>query len=143
MARVTKHSWWCGLCGARNDSNRKSCIKCISLHNELYANVRAAERSVVYYNAATGEHRTPARADMHMPDIYATQGFERLEIENMTRWEKESGSVHEATNFCPGNEPVDSGEAPKMSKAARQIVENDIRDAIASGPWTGTESLLN
>jgi hypothetical protein len=144
MARVTKHFWWCGACGTRNESHRSSCIKCISLRNERYANVRAADRSVVFYNPATGEHRTPARADAVLPDVYAQRGFERREIESMSKWEKEAGVVHEATSFNPGNEPVPVGkEAPGMSSATRDMVINDIRDAIASGPWTGVDSILN
>ena len=93
----------------------------------------------MYYNPATGEHRTPARADTPMPAIYAQQGFERKEIMNMSQWEKEAGVVHEATSFNPGNEPNPTGVAdtPKPSREVIESLAKDIAEANASGPWTG------
>lgn len=106
-------------------------------HYERFANVRAGDRAVVYYNAATGERKTPPRADQAMPAVYARQGFERLEIESMLAWEKQTGLVHEATNFSPGNEPSPDREAPvaQMPRELRESLINDIRDAAATG-WT-------
>jgi hypothetical protein len=141
MPRVTHHSWWCGTCGSRNTSHNRQCIKCANNRFEKYANVRASDRAVVYYNPITGEHRTPPRADQPIPEVYARQGFERKEIENISKWEKEAGVVHEATNFTAGSEPsAERYGVPKVDKAA---VINDIRDAIASGPWTGVDNILN
>jgi hypothetical protein len=97
---------------------------------------------VVFYNPATGEHRTPARADTPLSSSYAAAGFERREIMNMTAWEKESGTVHEATNFNPGNEMIETPlPEPKKNPEAMKVLTDDIRAAIASGPWTGFDKL--
>lgn len=74
-----------------------------------------------------------------MPSVYAEQGFERHEIMRMTDWEKQTGLVHEATNFNAGNEPppADPNPAPKPSPEVKQALIDDIRAAIASGPFTG------
>jgi hypothetical protein len=102
-----------------------------------------SERAVVYYNPVTGEHKTPPRADMPMPKVYERQGFERKEIMRMTDWERESGSIHEATNYNGGNEimchdPVPYKRDPNVMK---EIVQ-DMADAFASGPWTGADKLV-
>lgn len=100
--------------------------------------MHASERAVVYYNPATGEHRTPARADMPLPIVYSQQGFERREILNMGQWEKEANVVHEATSFHPGNEPnPTTPERPKPPKHVIEGLARDIAEANASGPWTG------
>lgn len=98
----------------------------------------------MYYNPATGEHRTPPRADMPMPVQYERQGFERREIMSMTSWEKESGTVHEATNFNPGNEVICNDPVPpKVDPKLIHDLAKDMADAFASGPWTGAEKLVD
>jgi hypothetical protein len=117
------------------------CLYCGQQRNERHAQVHASERAVVYYNPQTGEHRTPARADQPVPEVYAKQGFERREILSMGAWEKESGVVHEASNYNPGNEAVDCEPKTTTDPKYRQVIIDDIRAAIASGPWTGHEKL--
>ena len=100
--------------------------------------MHSSERAVVYYNPATGEHRTPARADVPMPEVYQRQGFERRELLSMLSWEKESGVVHEATNFNAGNEPETDRDVPyKPDPKVVHELAKDIAAANASGPWTG------
>lgn len=105
--------------------------------------MHASERAVVYYNPATGEHKTPARADMPMPAVYSNQGFERREIMSVLGWEKEAGVVQESTTFNPGNE-VPSVDPPKLkvSKELIQDLTRDISNAAASGPWTGQDRFV-
>lgn len=79
-----------------------------------------------------------------MPSVYAKQGFERHEIMSMIQYEKETGVIHEATNFHPGNEP-DPTQTPEPVGAPKELIRSmvdDIRAAAASGPWTGAEKLL-
>jgi hypothetical protein len=106
--------------------------------------VHASERAVVYVNPQTGEHRTPARADLPMPEIYARQGFERREILDMSAYEKSQGVVHEASNFNAGNEPVPEadGVVPPLAPAAKEALIRDIAEAFASGPFTGGDRLV-
>lgn len=100
--------------------------------------MRAADKAVVYYNPATGEHRTPARTDQPLPEVYARQGFERREIDSMVAWEKEAGVVHESTTFNSGNEEITHEEPVyRPNPEAVKAVVKDIADAISSGPWTG------
>lgn len=116
---------------------------CARKHFERHAQVHASERAVVYYNPATGEHKTPARADQNVPEIYVRQGFERREILNMSAWEKESGTVHEATTFNPGNEEFCND--PVIPKADPKVIHDlltDMAAANASGEWTGAEKLI-
>jgi hypothetical protein len=105
---------------------------------ERHAQIHSAERAVVYVNPITGERRTPPRADQQMPEVYSRQGFERREIMSMTQYERETGSVHEASNYASGNEPVT--EAPPMRPhAPKEVIDslvNEVRAAIQSGPWT-------
>jgi hypothetical protein len=92
---------------------------------------------VIYYNPATGEHKTPARADLPVPEVYAKQGFERREIMSMTAYERETGLVHEATNFNNGNEPnPEQHPTPTISKQVKEDLIDDMREAMASGPFT-------
>ncbi len=133
------------LCPAshRNPGDARFCLDCGHDRIEKHAQVAAAERSVVYVNPLTGEHKTPPRADQPIPDVYARQGFERREITSMVAWEKESGSIHEASSFAPGNEPSPEREviAPKLSKAVREDLIRDVMDARQSGNWTMSQPL--
>jgi hypothetical protein len=72
-----------------------------------------------------------------MPEVYAKQGFERMEIMSMSAYEKQTGSVHEASNFNAGNEitPLKEPE-PKAPKELIDSIVDDMRQACASGPWT-------
>jgi hypothetical protein len=78
-----------------------------------------------------------------MPPVYSKQGFERREILNMTAWEKESGLVHEATNYNPGNEiQCTDAPAPKLDPKIVHDITTDVAKAFASGPFTGGDNLL-
>ena len=141
MPRYTSQGWWCH-CTQKNSPDAKKCSKCGALRFEKNAQVHASERAVVYYNPVTGEHRTPARADTPIPQHYADAGFERREILSMTAYEKETGVVHEASNYAPGNEPTPEPRMPNPNPEAIRELAKDMADAIASGPWTGAENLL-
>jgi hypothetical protein len=42
------------------------------------------------------------------------------------------------SNFHPGNEPIpDNTQFPQISKETKEALVNDMREAIASGPFTG------
>lgn len=137
--KLTLQSWYCTeACGQRNEASARHCQKCGRNHYERNAQVASSERAVVYLNPATGERKTPPRADQLLPEIYARQGFERHEIMSMTAYEKETGVVHEATNFHPGNE-LTAFREPEPAKASPELVNrlvNEIRAANQSGPWT-------
>lgn len=142
MPRLTHQSWWCYR-GHKNPGHTRECSDCSVPRYERHAQVHASERAVVFVNPLTGEHRTPARADMPMPEVYAKQGFERQEIMNMSEWEKRSGSVHEATNFTPGNEPCpERYGTTQPTKEVKDTLVRDMADAIASGPFTMPETLV-
>ncbi len=138
MPKITPIAWWCWR-GHKNGPQQRVCTTCGHPHYERHAQVHSTERAVVYVNPATGERRTPARADVPLPDMYRSQGFERQEIMNMSEWERQTGLIHEATNYNSGNgpPPVDPNPAPKQSPEAKQALIDDIRAAIASGPFTG------
>ncbi len=135
MRRLTL--WICGF-GHTNRTNFTRCDQCGSTRREKHAQVHSSERAVIYYNPATGEHKTPPRADQPVPEVYASQGFERREILHMGQYERETGLVHEATNYTAGNEPELSMDPvrPPTPPDVRERLINDVRDAIASGPWT-------
>ncbi len=143
MPRFTSQGWWCH-CTQKNSPESRICSKCKSLRYPKNANVHASERAVVYVNPATGERRTPPRADMAMPEVYQRQGFERVEIESMVKYEKETGVVHEATSYNPGNEPTSSDPRNTFKPDPKVVHELalDIAAAAASGPWTGADKLL-
>lgn len=142
MPRIILRSWWCRN-NHRNEGSDEVCTQCGMTRREKHAQPHASERAVVYENPRTGEMRTPPRADAPMPEVYARQGYERREIMSMSAFEKETGKIHEATNFNPGNETVghDGSPAdpasPKLSKEVKEALAKDIAAAAASGPWTG------
>lgn len=142
MPRITLVEWWCWR-NHRNDGSVSVCQECGAPRREKHAQVHASERAVVFLDPKTGAHITPARADEPMPDVYRARGYQRHEILSMTHWERQSGAVHEATNFLPGNEPAPSGEftPPQISKEVKEALVEDMRDAMASGPWTGGDNL--
>lgn len=68
--------------------------------------IHTSERSVVYFNPRTGEHRTPGRNDLPVPDVYARQGYVRRELSTaaeVAQFERETGAVHERSWFDPGS----------------------------------------
>lgn len=141
MPRYTLQAWWCWR-NHRNTGDQKKCAACGALRIEKHAQVHASERSVVYYNPLTGEHRTPMRNDQPVPEVYVQQGYERREILNMTKWEKEAGVVHEASNFSPGNE-VAAMREPEVPTAPKEVIDQlakDWADAAASGPFTTNDN---
>lgn len=137
MARRTLQFWYC-WCKTRNAGDARICHMCGASRLEKHAQVHTSERAVVYWNPATGERRTPPRADQPMPEVYARQGFERREILSMSSYERETGLVHEASNFQPGNEPSPwaEPERPATPKHVTEALIDDVRAAIASGPFT-------
>lgn len=57
---------------------------------------------------------------------------------SMTQYERETGLVHEQSNYSAGNEPVpDDVGLPKTDPAVKKALIEDMRDAFASGPFTG------
>ncbi len=139
--RAANYLWWCPS-GHKNGPSDKECHACKHKKMERHAQVHASERAVVYYNPATGEHRTPARADQPMPAVYSNQGFERREILSMTGWEREAGVVHEPTNFNSGNEVISTDPPPLKHKPELiKALARDFADAAATG-FTGTDRLL-
>lgn len=133
----SRHLWWCGQCGARNKGDNRFCVQCSRDSIERHAQVHASERAIVYRHPVTGEIRRPPRADTPMSDNYREQGFEREEIMSMIRHERETGSVHEATNFAPGNEPSPEREViPQCPKDVKEALIRDVMAANASGNWT-------
>jgi len=82
-----------------------------------------SERTVIYRNPRTGEHRTPARNDQPVPEVYARQGYVREELDTpaaKTRFEKETGLLHEATHYHKG-----SGNAEKALTADPEPYKRD------------------
>jgi len=72
----------------------------------LLSSIHPSERSVIYRNPRTGEHRTPARADQAIPEVYAKQGYVREELSTpqaVRRFEKETGLIHERSHYDPGS----------------------------------------
>ena len=136
--RLTLQSWWCWR-GHKNIPSDRRCHVCDTPRVEKHAQVHASERAVVYYNPLTGEHRTPPRSDTPIPEQYVRDGFERREIMNMTQWEKESGVVHEESTFNSGNAvvPDDTRDVVSTPPSVKQALIDDMRAAIASGPFTG------
>lgn len=140
MPRETLHYWFCWR-GHQNPPGARACA-CGARRVESYAQVREAERAVIYQHPLTGERRTPARADQPMPEVYAARGFERREIMSMSSFERETGLVHEASNFAPGNEPVsDAHPLPRRDPKILDELARDLAAAQASGPWTGLDRL--
>lgn len=58
----------------------------------------------------------------------------------MSAYERETGLVHEATNFSSGDAGLE-GTTPRvltaMSRQVREGLIEDMREAFASGPFTG------
>ena len=134
--RYTLHFWLCGLCHKKNGPDKRVCA-CGQRRFERNARIHASERSVIFQHPVTGERRVPARADQPMPEVYARQGFERREIESMIQYERETGTVHEASNFHPGNEPSEPAQVPYSAPAeVKQDLIDEVRKMIASGPVT-------
>lgn len=64
--------------------------------------VHASERSVVWKHPQTGAVKYPARNDVPVPEYYARQGFQRVEIEHdndMRKFEKEHGVTNEKAHY--------------------------------------------
>jgi hypothetical protein len=141
--KFTLTAWWCG-CGQKNYPDRRKCINCSANRIERHAQPHVSERAVIYYNPVTGERKTPPRADMDMPARYAEQGFERQEIMSMVAFERETGLIHEPTNFNSGNE--DNGNlavyTPPPNREAKEAAIKDFAEGLASGPLTGVEAFL-
>lgn len=87
------------------------------------------ERATVYFNPKTGEHRTPPRSDMPMPEVYRRQGFERTEIMNMGKYEKRTGAIHEDSNFHKGNAEDSLNKEPERKKTDPKVIR-DLVNAL-------------
>ncbi len=141
----TRVLWYCGQCGEQNPGDVRHCRKCERDSIERRAQPHASERAVCFRHPVTGEIRRPARADQPMPAAYADQGYVREEIMNMVQHEKETGSVHEASNFSQGNAPMpqDRFETPKAPKEVVTAIIDDWRAAHQSGNWTMEQPLVD
>lgn len=138
----TRVLWYCGQCGEQNPGDVRHCNKCQRDSVERHAQIHASERAVSYVHPITGERKTPPRADMPMPEVYARQGFERHEIMSMVDWEKKTGSIHEASTFAPGSEPSPGmNPTPSCPKEVKEALIKDIMDAHQSGNWTMDQPL--
>jgi hypothetical protein len=112
---------------------------------ERHAQVHSSERTVYYQHPLTGQIVRPGRADQPMHPNYAREGFERKEVLSMIAHERETGSVHEASNFAPGSEPSPDG-TPATPKAPKELINSiidDLRAANQSGPWTMEQPLAD
>ena len=138
MPRETLQFWICRADHINRHSGNK-CSECFHTRTEIHAQVHASERAIIY-RGPNGERATPARSDLPMPSRYASRGYVREEILSMSAYEKSSGSVHEASNFSSGNEPsaLPEPSAKGAPPALRDKLINQIRDAMASGPWTSS-----
>jgi hypothetical protein len=65
--------------------------------------LRHSAKAVVYRHPGTNEVRYPPRNDMAMPAVYAREGFVREEIGSMSAFERDTGRVHEASNYSPSS----------------------------------------
>lgn len=140
--RRTLVSWICGDCRHYNAGSHRHCLGCGKDRIERHAQCHQSERAVAYVHPITGERKTPPRADMPMPEVYARQGFERHEIMSMVDWEKKTGSIHEASTFAPGSEPSpDMNPTPSCPKDVKEALIKDIMDAHQSGNWTMNQPL--
>ncbi len=106
---ITVGMWW--TCNGSGDHRVSG--------GTLLSAIHTSERSVIYYNPRTGEHRTPARADQPIPPIYARQGYERRELRTASEvraHEKATGVIHERSHYDPGSGRAErdlAGEAAK------------------------------
>jgi hypothetical protein len=139
MPRYTLQFWICGACREKNAPSAE-CGRCGARRIPRVAQPQAAGRAVVYRNPMTGEYRTPPRNDEVMPEVYRMQGYERHEIMNMGAWEKESGAVHEGSNWGSEdralgaiekrNEEVEREAVPKVDMEA---LGDTVRELYAAG----------
>lgn len=90
--------WICGLCKTENRRSH-TCSKCGTSRRERHAAVHSSERAIVFRNPRTGEVRFPATTDQPMALQYQAAGFERVSIQHMTKFERDTGRVHEASNY--------------------------------------------
>jgi len=130
----------CRSCGEWNQGEyeRTVCSKCGKRWRPRSAGVHSSEKSVVYYNPHTGERRTPPRNDLPLPDVYARQGYERREIQSMVAYEKETGVIHEASNWgrngLAENETQPRDVAPKANK---ERITRDLVQQLTSARTAG------
>lgn len=143
--RRTLLSWTCGDCGHYNTGPHRHCLECSKDRIERHANVHQSDRAVCFRHPVTGEIRRPARADEPMSPVYAAQGYVREEIMSMIQHEKETGSVHEQSNFTKYNEPMpdERFETPKAPKEVVNAIIDDWRAANQSGDWTMETPLVD
>ena len=73
------------------------------------AETHASEKTVIFRHPQTGEIRTPGRADRPMPEKYAQQGYERVELSarQIPALEKKTGLIHEASNYSKNSAAAD------------------------------------
>lgn len=93
-------------------------------------------------NPRTGEHRTPARADQPVPEIYRRQGYERVELDTHQKrieFERKTGLVHEASHCDKGSNTAERSlltgieEAPKISGLDQAYGDRELLGHIAVG----------
>lgn len=110
--------------------------------SNLISSIHTSERAVVYVNPRTGEHRTPARADQPVPEVYRRQGYERVELDTHQKrieFERKTGLVHEASHCDRGSNTAERSlltgieEAPPISGLDQAYGDRELLGHIAVG----------
>lgn len=104
--------------------------------------IHPRERAVIYRNPATGEIRTPPRADTPMPETYKAAGFERVEIDTHQRRREleREGHMMEAAYYDNGSATADreleralgpalDGSCVGADDASNRLTLKDLKDA--------------
>ncbi len=104
-----------------------------------------SERSVVYcHPGKTGRdrYRTPARNDQPVPEVYARQGYVRMELESpreVAAYEKETGLIHERSWCDAGSATAERSlntgleEAPAIKGLDQAYGDRELLGHIAVG----------
>ena len=85
-------------------------------------------------NPRTGEHRTPARADQAMPEVYRRQGYERVEMDThqkLVEFERKTGLVHEASHCDNGSA---TAERSLLNNIETPTTATEVLDRAYSDP---------
>ena len=130
----------CDSCGAvRRIGDWPDCPHGRPYLSTPIAAIHVKERSVIYRNPRTGETRTPARSDQPMPEVYARQGYERVELDTpqaIRTHERETGSIHEATWYDSGSGRAErdlvADHGPALPDISNKILEMGRAEGLYS-----------